>query len=51
MKKIELLKKDGSSNQFEDDSLEPYVDEPLVGRRMAQKLHARAGGKRGIEES
>ena len=49
--KIELEKKDGASNQFEDDSLEPYADEPLVGRRMTQKLQARAGGKRRIEES
>ena len=49
--KIELEKKDGTSNQFENDLLEPYADEPLVGRRMAQKLQARAGGKQRTGES
>ena len=50
-RKNRTRKKDRASNQFEDDLLEPYADEPLVGRRMAQKLQARAGRKQRTGES
>ena len=49
--KIELEKKDGASNQFEDDLLEPYADEPLVGRRMLKNYRQEQAENKELEKA